>query len=132
MDDLQLIKPWDEWDNINLSTYERRIERLEILLCQKVHRGEDITQCLQVLSYLKNRNTEHQLETLIFQKVRSQLSWNFWYKISQGTLAMLITFSCCVAALKLINSFPFRYNLPGERQSINIPDKTPKHYKHTH
>ena len=40
------------WDDINLSTPERRIERLEILLCQKVHKAEDISRCLQVLEYL--------------------------------------------------------------------------------
>ncbi|MHC0068345.1 hypothetical protein ACWATR_36690 [Nostoc sp. UIC 10890] len=54
MNELKEIKLWDDWDDINLSTPERRIERLEILLCQKVHKGEDISQCLQVLEYLKN------------------------------------------------------------------------------
>jgi hypothetical protein len=35
MNDLKEIKLWDDWDDINLSTSERRIERLEILRCKK-------------------------------------------------------------------------------------------------
>ncbi|MEJ6486119.1 hypothetical protein N0Y54_33490 [Nostoc punctiforme UO1] len=62
MNELKEIKLWDDWDDINLSTPERRIERLEILLCQKVHKGEDISQCLQVLEYLKNCTTHQKLE----------------------------------------------------------------------
>lgn len=48
MSELQQTKLWDDWDDINLSTSERRIERLEILLCQKVHKGEDISPEVRV------------------------------------------------------------------------------------
>ncbi|RCJ15120.1 hypothetical protein [Nostoc sp. ATCC 53789] len=72
MNDLKEIKLWDDWDDINLSTPERRIERLEILLCQKVHKGEDISECLQVLEYLKNRTTQQKLESVFFRRVQSQ------------------------------------------------------------
>jgi plasmid rolling circle replication initiator protein Rep len=90
MNELKEIKLWDDWDDINLSTPERRIERLEILLCQKIHQGEDISQCLQVLEYLKNRTTEQKLESVFFQQVQSKLAFNSWQKVSQAALAFLI------------------------------------------
>ncbi|MHC5721323.1 MAG: hypothetical protein ACYTX0_57230, partial [Nostoc sp.] len=78
MSELQQTKLWDDWDDINLSTTERRIERLEILLCQKVHKGEDISECLQVLEYLKNRTTQQKLESVFFRRVQSQVTFNSW------------------------------------------------------
>lgn len=104
MNELQQIRLWDDWDDINLSTPERRIERLEILLCQKVHKGEDISQCLQVLEYLKNRTTHQKLESVFFRRVQSQLTSNSWQIIGQATLISLVAISCCFAMYKIATS----------------------------
>jgi hypothetical protein len=104
MNELKEIKLWDDWDDINLSTPERRIERLEILLCQKVHKGEDISECLQVLEDLKNRTTQQKLESVFFKRVQSQLTSNLWQIIGQATLISLVAISCCFAMYKIATS----------------------------
>lgn len=104
MNELKEIKLWDDWDDINLSTPERRIERLEILLCQKVHKGEDISECLQVLEYLKNRTTQQKLESVFFRRVQSQLTSKSWQIIGQATLISLVAISCCFAMYKIATS----------------------------
>ncbi|MHC5915467.1 MAG: hypothetical protein ACYTXE_31740 [Nostoc sp.] len=104
MNELKEIKLWDDWDDINLSTPERRIERLEILLCQKVHKGEDISECLQVLEYLKNRTTQQKLESVFFRRVQSQVTFNSWQIIGQATLISLVAISCCFAMYKIATS----------------------------
>ena len=97
MNELKEIRLWDDWDDINLSTPERRIERLEILLCQKVHKGEDISQCLQVLEYLKNRTTQQKLESVFFRRVQTKLAFNSWQIIGQATLISLVVIFYCFA-----------------------------------
>ncbi|MBE9003397.1 hypothetical protein IQ274_35920 [Nostoc sp. LEGE 12447] len=104
MSELQQIKLWDDWDDINLSTPERRIERLEILLCQKVHKGEDISQCLQVLEYLKNSTTHQKLESVFFRQVQSKLTFNSWQIIGQATLIFLVAIPCYFATYKIATS----------------------------
>lgn len=104
MSEVQEIKLWDDWDEIDLSTSERRIERLEILLCQKIHKGEDISQCLEVLQYLKNRTTTERVEAVIFQGVKTKLAFNYWQRIGQAALIYSIAISCCFAMYQLVNS----------------------------
>jgi len=104
MNEVQEIKLWDDWDEINLSTPERRIERLEILLCQKIHKCEDISQCLEVLQYLKNRTTTERIESVIFQGVQTKLAFNYWQRIGQAALISLVVISCCFAMYQLVNS----------------------------
>ncbi|MBD2565586.1 MULTISPECIES: hypothetical protein [Nostoc] len=113
MNELKEIKLWDDWDDINLSTPERRIERLEILLCQKVHKGEDISQCLQVLEYLKNRTTHQKLESVFFRQVQSKLTFNSWQIIGQATLIFLVAIPCCFATYKIATS-PISNNSSSE------------------
>ncbi|MHC5917039.1 MAG: hypothetical protein ACYTXE_40070 [Nostoc sp.] len=133
MTELKEIKLWDDWDDINLSTPERRIERLEILLCQKIHQGEDISQCLQVLEYLKNRTTQQKLETVIFQRLQTKLAFKSWQIIGQATLISLVAISCCFAMYQLVNS-SFSGNslsqLAKERQLLkDTPPQTVKHHR---
>ncbi|MCC5603945.1 hypothetical protein [Nostoc favosum] len=133
MSELQQTKLWDDWDDINLSTSERRIERLEILLCQKVHKGEDISECLQVLEYLKNRTTEQKLETVLFQQVQSKLAFNSWHKVTQAGLAFLITITCFGGLFKLASLATSNNSLSElslEPHSIkDAPHQRQKHYK---
>lgn len=133
MNELQQIKLWDDWDEINLSTPERRIERLEILLCQKVHKGEDISQCLQVLAYLKNRTTEQKLESVFFQRLQTKLAFKSWQIIGQATLISLVAISCCFAMYQIFtssvssNSFS---ELSLDRQLLkHTPPQSRKHHR---
>ena len=133
MNELKEIKLWDDWDDINLSTPERRIERLEILLCQKVHKGEDISQCLQVLEYLKNCTTHQKLESVCFKRVQPQLTFNCWQIIGQATLISIVAISCCFAIYKIATS-PISNNSSselslGKELSKNTPPHSKKHHR---
>ena len=133
MNELKEIRLWDDWDDINLSTSERRIERLEILLCQKVHKGEDISQCLQVLEYLKNCTTHQKLESVFFRRVQSQLTSNSWQIIGQATLISLVAISCCFAMYKIATSSISNNSLPelslGKQLSKNTLPHSKKHHR---
>ncbi|MBD2248680.1 hypothetical protein [Nostoc sp. FACHB-888] len=132
MSELQQTKLWDDWDDINLSTPERRIERLEILLCQKVHKGEDISGCLQVLEYLKNRTTQQKLESVFFRQVQSKLTFNSWQIIGQATLIFLVAIPCCFATYKIATS-PISNNSSSELSlSKQLSKSTPPHSKKHH
>ncbi len=132
MSELQQTKLWDDWDDINLSTPERRIERLEILLCQKVHKCEDISECLQVLEYLKNRTTHQKLESVFFRQVQSKLTFNSWQIIGQATLIFLVAIPCCFATYKIATS-PISNNSSSELSlSKQLSKSTPPHSKKHH
>lgn len=132
MNELKEIKLWDDWDDINLSTPERRIERLEILLCQKVHKGEDISECLQVLEYLKNRTTQQKLESVFFKRVQSQLTSNSWKIIGQATLISLVAISCCFAMYKIATSSISSNSSSELSQGKQLSKSTPPHSKKHH
>ena len=132
MSELQQTKLWDDLDDINLSTTERRIERLEILLCQKVHKGEDISECLQVLEYLKNRTTQQKLESVFFRRVQSQVTFNSWKIIGQATLISLVTISCCFAMYKIATSSISNNSLSELSLSKQLSKNTPPHSKKHH
>lgn len=42
----------------DLSTPEKRLEQLEILLYQKAQRGEDVTPCVEALCYFTQKNNQ--------------------------------------------------------------------------
>ncbi len=133
MNELKEIKLWDDWDDINLSTPERRIERLEILLCQKVHKGEDISQCLQVLEYLKNSTTHQKLESVFFRQVHSKVTFNLWQIIGQATLISLVAISCCfgiykIATSSISNNYSSELSL-GKQLSKNTLPHSKKHHR---
>lgn len=132
MNELKEIRFWDDWDDINLSTPERRIERLEILLCQKVHKGEDISQCLQVLEYLKNRTTHQKLESVFFRRVQSQLTFNSWQIIGQATLISLLAISCCFAMYKIATSSISSNSSSGLSLDRQLSKSTLPHSKKHH
>ncbi|WP_341532001.1 hypothetical protein WKK05_40640 (plasmid) [Nostoc sp. UHCC 0302] len=135
MSELQTVKLWDEWDEINLSSPKHRIERLEILLCQKVHRGEDISQCLRVLEYLKAQSAlnKSDVESAIFHKVRNYLAFDACQKLSLVVLTYLLTFTCFIGLLKLADLFSNpsfnKFLLQQNSLSKTIPKKTLKHQR---
>ena len=132
MSELQQTKLWDDWDDINLSTSERRIERLEILLCQKVHKGEDISQCLQVLEYLKNRTTHQKLESVFFRQVQSKLTFKSWQIIGQAMLIFLVAIPCCFATYKIATSSISNNSLSELSLGKQLSKNTPPHSKKNH
>jgi hypothetical protein len=78
-----------EWDEIDLSTPENRKELMEVLICQKAKRGEDITQCLKVLDYLKRRTEENKLYDILAQEVRERSIFNSLQRVCITSFAIL-------------------------------------------
>ncbi|MCC2692836.1 hypothetical protein [Nodularia sp. LEGE 04288] len=78
-----------EWDEIDLSTPENRKELMEVLICQKAKRGEDITQCLKVLDYLKRRTGENKLYDILAQEVRERSIFNSLQRVCITSFAIL-------------------------------------------
>ncbi|UKP01031.1 hypothetical protein [Nostoc sp. UHCC 0870] len=123
-DGLQKIELWNDWSDIFLSTPEERIERLEVLLCQKVYRGEDISQCLTALEYIQNRVTEQKLEPIVLKRVQFKLTVTSWYKVSQTLLALLIVITCFGSLLMLLTSPPSSLpQITKPHSPIQIPKK---------
>ncbi|WP_414529394.1 hypothetical protein [Nodularia chucula] len=78
-----------EWDAIDLATPENRKELMEVLICQKVKRGEDITQCLKVLDYLKRRTEENKLYDILAQEVKERSVFNSLQRVCITSFAIL-------------------------------------------
>jgi hypothetical protein len=122
--ELEEIKFWSDWSDAYLHTPEERINRLEILLCQKVQRGEDISNCLVALNFLKNRVTEQKLEAIVLKRVQFQLAFNSWHKVSQALLALLIVIACFGGLVKLLTASPSSLTQFSEQNSLlKIPEK---------
>ncbi|MDB9370637.1 hypothetical protein PN456_17065 [Nodularia spumigena CS-586/05] len=78
-----------EWDEIDLSTPENRKELMEVLICQKAKRGEDITQCLKVLDYLKTQTEENKLYDILAQEVKERSVFNSLQRVCITSFAIL-------------------------------------------
>lgn len=100
---ISVLETWNEWDDINLSTPEERQKRLEILICQKLKNGEDVSQCLQVLEYLKTKTFEEHLSKLFINRLRDRLRLEAWRQAGFITLTMVVALTCCLATFKVIN-----------------------------
>ncbi|MCC5640021.1 hypothetical protein LC593_30170 [Nostoc sp. CHAB 5844] len=131
MNEIQSLETWNDWDEINLSTAELRQQRLEILLCQKLKNGEDVTQCLQVLEYLKNSTTEQKLTDIFFQRVRNRLRLEFLQKASFIGMAVIVAMTCFITASRLANFSTPNNSLPTlsskKHQSVKPLHKPVKH-----
>jgi hypothetical protein len=101
--DLKIENCWNEWDDINLSSPELRQERLEILICQKLKNGEDISQCLQVLDYLKAKTVEEHLSKMFIKRIRDKWRMEAWRQAGFIALTVFVALTCCVASFKLFN-----------------------------
>lgn len=60
------------WDESDLSSCDRRIQKLETLLCQKVQQGEDPTLCQKVLDYLYFSAFQDKLNRIAVQKEKER------------------------------------------------------------
>ncbi|GAX38839.1 hypothetical protein [Nodularia sp. NIES-3585] len=95
-----------EWDEIDLSTPENRQELMEALICQKAKKGEDITQCLQVLDYLKRRTEENKLYDILAQEVRERSIFNSLQRV-------------CITSFAILGMIAFSHGALSRSQSQN-------------
>ncbi|MBD2303402.1 hypothetical protein H6G80_35715 [Nostoc sp. FACHB-87] len=122
---IELSEDWSDvyWSDVYLHTPEERINRLEILLCQKVQRGEDISNCLVALNFLKNRISEQKLEAIFLKRIQFKLAFNSWYRVSQTALAFLLVIACFGSLVKLLTAPSC--SLPQITQQ-HLPQQIPK------
>ncbi|WGV29052.1 hypothetical protein [Halotia branconii] len=93
MEQLQ-IKPLNgirpELQNIDLSTPERRQEQLEILLCQKAQKGEDVSPLIEALYYLTSAQTkEDQFKKVWNEVVKEKSVFNSFQRVIITAFAVL-------------------------------------------
>ncbi|MBH8573565.1 hypothetical protein I8752_11175 [Nostocaceae cyanobacterium CENA369] len=93
--DITQVKLWDERD---LSTSSRRREQLEILLCQKVQKGEDPALCEQVLNYLYFSIYQHKLNCIAVQKEKEKSVFASVQQVFIISFAILGMFAFLAAA----------------------------------
>jgi|GEM_PF-1555559 hypothetical protein len=112
-----------EWDEIDLSTPELRQKSIEILMRQKTQRGEDISQCLQVLEYLKNENVEKKLQDIFIHRVKQKLIFDSWRKVGKTSLVILVVITCYAGLFTFLNSFRATNSLlqlSGQREQSKV------------
>jgi hypothetical protein len=93
--DTTQVKLWDERD---LSTSDRRQEHLEILLCQKVQKGEDPALCEQVLNYLYFSIYQQKLNRIAVQKEKEKSVFASVQQVIITSFALLGMFAFLTAA----------------------------------
>ncbi|MBD2440567.1 hypothetical protein [Nostoc sp. FACHB-110] len=128
MNEIQQLETWQAWDEINLSTPELRQQHLEILLCQKLKNGEDISQCLQALEHLKNQKVEHKLSEIYIKKVRNKYRLEILEKVGVIAMVVFIAFTCSLAAFHIVNSSSSNNPtiFPKKQTTVNKLPKTIK------
>ncbi|BAY41563.1 hypothetical protein NIES2111_59590 (plasmid) [Nostoc sp. NIES-2111] len=89
------VEPWNERD---LSSSDRRREKLEILLCQKVQAGEDPTLCEQVLNYLYFSTFQDKLNRIAVQKEKERSIFASVQQVIITSFAILGMFAFLAAA----------------------------------
>ncbi|BAY41222.1 hypothetical protein NIES2111_56180 (plasmid) [Nostoc sp. NIES-2111] len=89
------LKVWDERD---LLTSDRRREKLEILLCQKVQTGEDTALCEKVLDYLYLSAFQQKLTRITVQKEKERSVFAFIQQVVILSFTILGMFAFLAAA----------------------------------
>ncbi|BCL39921.1 hypothetical protein [Nostoc sp. MS1] len=108
------------WNERDLSSSDRRREKLEILLCQKVQAGEDPTLCQKVLDYLYFSALQEKLNRIVVQKEKERSVFASVQQVVILSFAILGMFAFLAAAC---NKSVVRSPSPGvnppaiERQS---------------
>jgi hypothetical protein len=95
LSDTTQVKLWNEGD---LSTSDRRREKLEILLCQKVQAGEDPTLCQKVLDYLYFSAFQQNLNRIAVQKEKEKSVFASVQQVVITSFAILGMFAFVAAA----------------------------------
>jgi len=79
----QLVTP-------DLSTTEKRQEQLEILLFQKAQRGEDVSPCIEALSYFNEKNSRADLLDKIWSDtIKEKSAMNTLQRVAITAFAIL-------------------------------------------
>lgn len=93
--DTTQVKLWSEKD---LLTSDRRREKLETLLCQKVQAGEDPTLCQKVLDYLYFSAFQEKLNRIAVQKEKERSIFVSVQRVIILSFAILGMFAFIAAA----------------------------------
>ncbi|MEA5504755.1 hypothetical protein VB735_16870 [Halotia wernerae UHCC 0503] len=96
------------------------------MLCQKVNKGEDISQCIQVLEYLKNEAVEQKLQNVVLQGAKQKIAFIFWQKVGLVSLSCLSAFTLCAMAFYCFNSLQadkYQSNSSIDRQIKDLKNK---------
>jgi|GEM_PF-3534064 hypothetical protein len=83
-----------EWDEIDLSSAARRQEKLEILMCKKIQKGEDIRGCLMALEHYRSLK----LQQLLHQKTYIMASF---YSFKKRLILSLVITICIIFSFDL-------------------------------
>ncbi|MFN6568221.1 hypothetical protein [Dendronalium sp. ChiSLP03b] len=106
----QLLKPLNSTHPEqlpDLSTPLRRKEQLEILLCQKVQTGEDISSCMKALQYCKQEETKQdQLQKMWTEVVKERSVFNSLQRVAITVFAILGMIAVFNGAFKSKNPSP--------------------------
>ncbi|BAY42089.1 hypothetical protein NIES2111_64850 (plasmid) [Nostoc sp. NIES-2111] len=86
------------WNERDLSSSDRRREKLEILLCQKVQTGEDPTLCQKVLDYLYFSAFQQNLNRIAVQKEKERSVFASVQQVFILSFAVLGMFAFLAAA----------------------------------
>ncbi|MCC5619723.1 hypothetical protein LC605_32840 [Nostoc sp. CHAB 5836] len=85
----------EQLQNIDFSTPDARKEQLEILLCQKVQKGDDTSSCIQALQYLTwKERTSDQLQKVWTEAIKERSVFNaiHWVIITAFAILGMIAF----------------------------------------
>ncbi len=78
-----------DWDEIYLYNPERRQQYLEILMCQKVRKGEDITLCMTALNYLNSSTVEQKINQIVVQSAKEKSTFASLQRVCITSFAIL-------------------------------------------
>lgn len=80
----------EQLQNIDFSTPERRQEQLEILLCQKLQKGEDASSCIEALHYFTwKERTSDQLQEVWTEAIKERSVFNAFQRVIITAFAIL-------------------------------------------
>jgi hypothetical protein len=86
------------WNERDLSSSDRRREKLETLLCQKVQLGEDPSLCEKVLDYLYFSALQDKLNRIAVQKEKERSVFASVQQVVITSFAILGMFAFVAAA----------------------------------
>ena len=80
----------EQLQNIDLSSPDHRQEQVEILLCQKLQRGEDTSSCIEALHYFTwKEGTSDQLQKVWTEAIKERSVFNAFQRVIITAFAIL-------------------------------------------